>query len=296
MRPSGAVGQTITAMPRTLVLTAFALLAFSANSVLCRLALGSGAIDAATFTAVRLLSGAAVLAIVLKVGPGGGNRREAGTWISATLLFAYATAFSFAYLALTTGTGALVLFGAVQITMISAGFLRGERLVGRQWLGMATAIGGLVALTFPGLTAPSLRGALLMALAGAAWGLYSLRGRGSGHPVAVTAGNFARSAPLAFGLVVGVGLGGLTVTPRGAALAIVSGALTSGLGYVIWYAALPGLSATRAAIVQLAVPVIAAAGGVVLLSEPVTFRLVAAGVAVLGGIGVALVQRRPGQG
>jgi drug/metabolite transporter (DMT)-like permease len=272
---------------RTLALTAAALTAFAANSLLCRLALGAGTIDAASFTSVRIVSGALMLVLVLLLVPGRREVEPRRGWIGPAMLFLYAIAFSYAYLELTAGTGALILFACVQITMLTAGIRGGERVHPAQWLGMACAFAGLAYLVFPGVTAPPPAGALAMALAGVAWGLYSLAGRGVSNPLAATARNFRLAVPLALA-VSAVWYAGFHLTPRGAALAATSGALASGLGYVVWYAALPGLGATRAAFVQLSVPVLTAVAGVLLLSEPVTGRLVLSGVAILGGIALAV--------
>ncbi len=274
--------------PAVLLLTSATMAAFAANSVLARLALATTETGAASFTAVRVAAGAAVLWAVVRA------RREdvGGSWPSAVALVVYAAAFSAAYLQLTAGTGALVLFGAVQLTMIGWGVFRGERPSALAWLGIAVAVGGLVALLLPGLDAPPLGPALGMAASGVAWGVYSLRGRGSARPAADTAGNFVRAVPLALALLVPTALGaGLRMDGPGAAYALASGALTSGLGYVLWYAVLPSLRATSAATVQLSVPVLAAFGGVVLLGEAVTLRLALASVATLGGIALGVRQR-----
>lgn len=265
-----------------------ALCGFAANSILCRAALGAHVIDAASFTAIRLVSGAAVLAILAR-----GAARGAGSWASGVALFAYAAAFSFAYLRLTTATGALILFGLVQITMIGSGVARGERPRVIDWLGIAVAIGGLVALTLPGLSAPDPLGATLMAIAGISWGVYSLRGRGATNPLAVTADNFARSLPLVAVLViVAVAAHGGHLSAEGVLLATGSGALASGLGYSLWYAVLPQLTATHAAIVQLAVPVLAASGGALLLAEPITLRFAVCSAAIVGGVALCVISRR----
>jgi drug/metabolite transporter (DMT)-like permease len=275
---------------RTAILTLVAMLAFAGNSLLCRLALKDGQIDAASFTAIRILSGAAVLAALVSVR--GTNPLAAGSWRSAAALFVYAAGFSFAYLGLSAATGALLLFGAVQATMMVYGLWRGERFNGWQIMGLALASAGLLMLLLPGLVAPSLSHGLLMASAGVAWGVYSLRARGAGDPTAATAGNFVRAAALAAAM-------GLAFLPwaeftwRGMLYALASGALTSGLGYVIWYRALQGLAATTAASVQLSVPVLATLGGVVLLAEPVTPQLVYASLALLGGLGLVILARKP---
>jgi drug/metabolite transporter (DMT)-like permease len=207
------------------------------------------------------------------------------------MLFLYAVPFSFSYVSLSTGTGALILFGAVQATMLIAGVASGERPLPLQWTGIALAIGGLVYMVLPGVSAPSPTGSALMAVAGVAWGLYSLRGRGAEDPLAETGANFVRSVPLAVAVSV-IALGDLHLTARGAALAVASGAAASGLGYVIWYAALRGLSATAAAIVQLSVPVLAALGGVVFMGETISRRLLIASALILGGVLLALTRRR----
>jgi drug/metabolite transporter (DMT)-like permease len=273
---------------RTIAFTGLALVAFAANSVLCRLALGGARIDAASFATIRLCSGAVMLLALSTLNrkpvlsPSGGN------WISAFLLFVYAIAFSFAYLSLSAGTGALILFGAVQATMILVALGSGERPRRIEWVGLLLAITGLVYLVFPGITAPSPVGAALMTLAGISWGFYSLRGRGILNPLAATSGNFLRAVPFA-------AVASLMLFDRarfsegGVTLSIVSGAVTSGVGYVIWYAALRGLTATRAATVQLAVPVLAAIGGVTFMAERVSARLLLSALMVLGGVGLAVI-------
>ena len=276
--------------PRTLALTLLAMLAFAGNSLLCRLALRDTGIDAASFTLVRVVSGAAVLWFIVRLREGDAHAGE-GDWASAAALFAYAACFSFAYLGLAAGTGALLLFGAVQMTMIGWGLWRGERLGMLQTAGFALASAGLVGLLLPGLSAPPLPSAALMLAAGAAWGVYSLRGRRAADPLRATSGNFLRAVPLAVALSLAL-LPGANIDPRGAAYAVASGAITSGLGYAIWYAALRGLDATRAAVVQLSVPALTAAGGVALLAEPVTARLIVASAAVLGGVAAVIVARR----
>lgn len=274
---------------RILILTSLAMMAFAGNSLLCRLALAHTGIDAASFTAVRLIAGALVLWLVVRLR--GGTRNGAGSWWSALALFAYAAGFSFAYLSLSAATGALLLFGAVQATMIGHGIWSGERLSRLQLLGLVVALAGLVSLLLPGLSAPPLVGALLMAGAGVAWGIYSLRGKGAGDPTRVTAGNFLRAAPMAVVLSL-LMPASATVDGAGIVYAVLSGALASGAGYALWYAVLPVLHATTAATVQLSVPVITAFGGVLLLSEPITLRLVLASVAILGGIALVIVQRQ----
>jgi len=275
--------------------TGLALVAFAANSVLCRRALGEAAIDPASFSVIRLASGAVALMLILGIRERG-RVRPSGNWVSTASLFLYAAAFSFAYLDLSAGTGALILFGAVQASMAFAALWEGDRPESREWAGMLLALGGLGYLVSPGLAAPTLSGSLLMVIAGGAWGVYSLRGRGIADPLGDTAGNFVRTLPLAAGLGL-VTLQNSRVSAEGVLLAVVSGALTSGVGYVLWYAALRGLSATRAAVVQLTVPVLAAGGGVAFLSEGFSTRLVLAAVLILGGVGIALrgrVRRRGG--
>ncbi len=273
---------------RTALLTVFAMLAFASNSLLCRVALKDTAIDAASFTAIRLASGALILAAILAAR--GKRPTTGGSWPMAAMLAAYAACFSFAYRDLTAATGALLLFGAVQLTMMGYGLWAGERIGGRKLAGLAVALAGLVGLLLPGLAAPPLQGAVLMLGAGAAWGVYSLLGRGAGDPTAATGGNFMRTVPFAALLILAspaLGSGG-SVDPMGALYAVLSGAVTSGLGYVLWYAALPALRATSAATIQLSVPAIAAIGGAVLLAEPITARLLLSSVAILGGIALTI--------
>jgi drug/metabolite transporter (DMT)-like permease len=273
---------------RILTLTSLAMLAFAGNSLLCRVALNHTSVDPATFTTVRLLSGALALWVIVRSRTG--VRRPAGSWGSALALFAYAAAFSFAYVQLSAASGALLLFGAVQATMILFGLCKGERLHGWQTVGLVAAIGGLVTLLWPGISAPAPLSAGLI-LAGIAWGAYSLRGKGAGDPLSATCGNFLRTVPLAL-LLIASSSPMIRADAKGIGFAIASGALTSGVGYAIWYSALRGLNATGAATVQLSVPVITAIGGSILLGESFTIRLLAASVAILGGI--ALVVARPG--
>jgi drug/metabolite transporter (DMT)-like permease len=273
---------------QTLALTAVAMLAFAGNSLLCRLALQHSGIDPASFTTVRLTSGAVVLWALVRWR----GQRPAGDWGSAAALFVYAAAFSYAYLSLSAGTGALLLFGAVQATMLGWGLWRGQRLGWGQTAGLMLALGGLVALLLPGVTAPPAGGALLMTAAGVAWGVYSLRGRGAGDPTAVTAGNFVRASALAVPLALAA-LPWAQVDVAGLLWALCSGAVTSGLGYAIWYTALKGLQPTSSASVQLSVPVLTALGGVALLSEPLTLRLALCSAAILGGI-ACVITGQPG--
>ena len=265
--------------------------AFAGNSLLCRLALKQTSIDAASFTFIRILSGAVALWFIVNMRQG--TRGRAGSWLSALALFAYAAAFSFAYLTLSAGTGALLLFGAVQATMISCGLRKGESLRVRQCLGLAFALGGLVVLLFPGLSAPPVSGSILMLAAGVAWGVYSLRGKTAGDPASATAGNFLRAVPLAAALSIAF-LPWAQLDGAGIGYAILSGALASGVGYAVWYTALPGLKAASAATVQLSVPVLTAAGGIILLDESITLRFLFASVAVLGGIALVVIEKRRG--
>ncbi|MDP9100512.1 MAG: DMT family transporter [Verrucomicrobiota bacterium] len=274
---------------RAFVLTALAMVAFAGNSLLCRVALKQTAIDAASFTLIRIVAGALCLGMILQIRKG--KLRDAGSWSSALALFGYAVLFSFAYLRLTAATGALLLFGAVQATMIVWALRKGERLDAKQLTGLLLALAGLVALVFPGLTAPPLGAALLMLGAGIAWGVYSLRGKGGGDPLRSTAGNFLRAVPLAVLLSL-VLWRSWNFDRAGIGYAVASGALASGIGYAIWYTALPALKASGAATVQLSVPVLAAAGGIAFLCEPITLRFALASIAVLGGIALVLVERR----
>jgi drug/metabolite transporter (DMT)-like permease len=277
-------------MRNTALLTSLAMIAFAANSVLCRFALGGGHIDAASFASVRVMSGALALAAIVLYQSGGQVPRDAD-WRAALALFVYMALFSFAYLSLGAGTGALVLFGAVQLTMFIIALRSGEAFSAISWIGLLLAIAGLVYLVSPGVTAPDPTGAILMAVAGIAWGIYSLLGRQAADPTRATAWNFLLSVPLV-AVTSLIFMDRFHATSFGVALAITSGVLASGLGYVIWYAALRGLAATSAATVQLSVPVIAAIGGVLLLSEDVTSRLLIASAATLGGVAIVLMQRR----
>lgn len=274
---------------RVIALTSLAMVAFAGNSLLCRAALRHTAIDAASFASIRLASGALVLWLLVHVRSGA--RASGGSWVSAIALAAYAAAFSFAYVSLPAATGALLLFGAVQATMIAYGIGSGERLAGVRLAGLVLACAGLVGLLLPGLSAPPLHGSALMIGAGIAWGVYSLRGRGKGNPTAVTAGNFLRAVPFA-ALVSVATLKDVSLDAAGLGYATASGAVASGLGYIIWYAALPALKATSAATVQLSVPVLAALGGIVFLGEPMTLRLVLAAAAILGGIALVILETR----
>ncbi|CAM3701737.1 EamA family transporter [Roseateles saccharophilus] len=275
---------------RLLLLSALAMLAFAANSLLCRLALQQRSIDPASFATLRVAAGVVVLLLLAR-------RRalaQPPDWPAAAMLWLYMAGFAFAYVSLSAGSGALILFASVQLTMFCAGLRAGERFAAAGWAGLALALGGLVYLVAPGLEAPPALGAALMALAGFGWGIYSLRGRGKTDALGATAGNFLRALPLCLLLSLFMWRG-WQVQPRGALLALASGGITSGLGYVIWYAALPGLTAMRAATLQLSVPPLAALGGVLLLAEALTPRLLWASCAILGGIALVLLSRSKGR-
>lgn len=273
---------------RILLLTLSAMLAFAGNSLLCRMALKHTAIDATSFTSIRLISGALMLWFIVQLRGGALNR--AGNWRSALALFAYAACFSVAYTNLPAGSGALLLFSAVQITMISYGLCTGERLRGWQVVGLSVALAGLIGLLLPGLTAPPLPSSLLMLGAGLAWGIYSLLGKGVNNPIGITAGNFLRAIPFTIALSL-ITRSNISLDSTGVGYAVCSGALTSAVGYAIWYTALPGLQAIQAATVQLSVPILTAMGAIIFLNEPMTPRLGIASVAVLGGIALANTQR-----
>jgi drug/metabolite transporter (DMT)-like permease len=275
---------------QTAVLTGAALVAFAANSLLCRWALGQHHIDAASFSTVRVVAGALTLCVILLARNRGALPRLAFDWRSVAALCVYMLGFSFAYLSLTAGTGALILFGCVQLTMFIVSLRGGEGFSKASWGGLVIAFTGLIYLVSPGLSAPDPLGAVLMAAAGLAWGFYSLLGRGAKDPLVTTAGNFVFSVPVVIGASV-IAFTQMHLSQTGLLLAAASGAIASGCGYVIWYAALRGLSGTRAAVVQLAVPVIAAVAGVAFLGEHVTPRLVIASAATLGGVALVLMQR-----
>lgn len=275
----------------TAFLTVLALFAFAANSIFGRLALGGHSIDPASYTFVRLATGATSLWIIARWRQVDSSGISASTWTAGVMLSLYAVTFSFAYISLSTGTGALILFASVQITMLGIGLYRGERPQPAQWLGLLIAILGLIYLVSPGITAPSPLGSLLMGTAGAAWGIYSLLGGGAKDPVITTSGNFLRTVPMALVILL-PWLSSPTITPKGFLWATLSGSITSAIGYVIWYAALRGLTTTLAATVQLSVPVIAALGGVVFMSEQITSRLIASGATILAGVGLAIWSHR----
>lgn len=281
------MGLTRGSRGRTFALTVMAMLAFAANSILCRLALAQASVDPASFTLIRIVSGAAMMWAICAVARGA--RPNSGSWRAALALFSYAAAFSFAYVSLPAGVGALLLFGSVQVTMVMTGIMNGERPTRGQWFGLLLALAGLATLVAPGVSAPPLTGVVLMLGAGVAWGAYSLLGRRSADPLGATAGNFLRAVPMA--LVLSLPLVREAPPLAGLIYAVLSGAIASGLGYTIWYAALPGLSAAEGASVQLSVPVITALAGAALLAEPITLRLGIASLAVLGGIALVIASR-----
>ena len=273
------------------ILTTFTLIAFAANSLLCRMALGGGLVDPVSFTTLRLVSGALFLVPISRLaGEAVRTQERHGSWGSGSALFAYAIAFSLAYVSLDAGTWALILFGCVQATMIGVGLKSGERPHPLQWIGLVTALAGLVYLVSPGITAPDPLGASLMAIAGIAWGAYSLRGKGESAPVLSTTANFVRAAPIA-AITSVMALSLAHAETHGVVLAVASGAITSGFGYVLWYKALRGLTTTQASIVQLLVPVLAAFGGVLFLAEQVSARLAVASALILGGVAMSILNR-----
>ncbi len=275
---------------KTVVLTSLALIAFAANSVLCRLALGNEAIDAASFTIIRLLSGTIVLLLIVATTRNRAAVATKGSWGASLMLFLYAATFSYAYISLDTGTGALILFGSVQITMILLSLISGTRLHLTEWAGVAIAFTGFVYLILPGVTTPSTIGFALMTVSGVAWGIYTLKGRASKNPLLDTAYNFLRTTPLVIILAI-IAMNNLNYSTGGIALALLSGGITSGIGYTIWYIALGGLTSTQAAVLQLSVPLIAALGGVIFVSEAITFRLMISATLVLGGILIVVLGR-----
>ena len=275
---------------KTIVLTSLALIAFAANSVLCRLALGNEAIDAASFTIMRLLSGTIVLLLIVATTRNSAADATKGSWGASFMLFLYAATFSYAYVSLDTGTGALILFGSVQITMILLSLISGTRLHLTEWAGVAITFTGFVYLILPGVTTPSTTGFALMTVSGIAWGVYTLKGRRSKNPLLDTAYNFLRTTPLVIILAI-IAMNTLNYSTGGIVLALLSGGITSGIGYTIWYIALGGLTSTQAAVLQLSVPLIAALGGVIFVSEAITFRLMISATLVLGGILIVVLGR-----
>ncbi len=278
-------------MAKIIFYTAFALVAFAFNSILCRFALRTDEIDAASFTVIRLVSGAVTLIAISYFFSKKDKTLKRGNWLSAFFLFAYAICFSFAYIGLTTGTGALILFGFVQFSMIAISLVKGDRPAPLEWTGLLIAVCGLVYLVLPGLTSPPLSSSALMALAGISWGFYTLRGKGSSDPLGDTAGNFVRSVPMIV-LASLPFLSAVHLSNRGILLAVLSGAVTSGIGYTVWYSVLKHHTSTRAAVLQLAVPVLAAWVGVAFLAEEATTRLLFAAALILGGIALTIVGRK----
>jgi len=275
---------------KTILLTTLAMIAFAANSILCRFALGNRTIDASSFAIIRLISGAIVLFTILKISSKKNNTKKSGSWTAGLMLFLYAVTFSFAYISLNTGTGALILFGSVQITMILMAIISGYRLNISEWIGVLIAFLGFVYLVLPGVSSPSLLGFFLMTIAGIAWGIYTIRGQGSVNPLVDTTYNFLRTVPIVIILAV-LTIKNIHYSYSGVLLAMLSGGVASGIGYTIWYMALRGLTATQAAVVQLFVPVIAAIGGVIFMSELITLRLLLSAIMILGGISTVFLGR-----
>ena len=284
--------QKSTSFVSTMIYTILALMAFAANSVICRLALKDGAIDPGMFTSIRLSSGAIVLIALVFMSKERRQEKSKGSWISAGMLFLYAAAFSYAYVSLETGIGALIIFGVVQITMIASSFISGYRMNGLEWLGILLALAGFLYLLLPGASAPSLNGFILMTLSGIGWGIYSLRGKNTKNPLVDTAYNFLRALPFLILLFYFLAQES-NYSTKGILLALLSGIVTSGIGYTIWYAALKGLNSIQASVVQLLVPVLAAIGGVIFVGELISFRLMAASLMILGGILLLIIKRIP---
>jgi drug/metabolite transporter (DMT)-like permease len=284
--------QKRTSFIKTIFYTTLALIAFAANSVICRLALKDGAIDPGMFTSIRLVSGAAILIVLVFLSKDRRLEKSKGSWISAGMLFMYAAAFSYAYVSLETGIGALIIFGTVQITMIASSLIAGYRMNNMEWLGILLALAGFLYLLLPGASAPSLGGFVLMTLSGIGWGIYSLRGKSSKHPLVDTAYNFLRSLPFLILLLYFLAQES-NYSTKGILLALLSGIVTSGIGYTIWYAALKGLNSIQASIVQLLVPVLAAIGGVVFIGELISLRLMASSLMILGGILLLILKKIP---
>lgn len=277
---------------KTIIYTTLALIAFAANSVICRLALKDGAIDPGMFTGIRLFSGAAVLIALVFLSKDKRYEKSKGSWTSAGMLFLYAAAFSYAYVSLETGIGALIIFGVVQITMIASSLISGYKMNVMEWLGIVLALAGFLYLLLPGASAPSLSGFILMSLSGIGWGIYSLRGKNSKHPLVDTAYNFLRSLPFLILLLYFLAQE-TNYSTKGILLALLSGIVTSGIGYTIWYTALKGLNSIQASIVQLLVPVLAAMGGVIFIGELISLRLMASSLMILGGILLLIIKRIP---
>lgn len=279
---------------KTALLTFVALIAFAANSVLCRMALADNSIDASSFTSIRLISGSVVLLLLVFLRSKfrtGDKQIIKGSWTSGAFLFLYAACFSFAYITLDAGVGALIAFASVQITMISYALIKGRKLNNREWIGVILAFAGFVYLVSPGINAPPLEGFVLMTVSGFGWGMYSVRGKTSENPLEDTSFNFLRSLPYLV-IVMIIGMNKFNFSERGVLLAIASGAVTSGIGYTIWYMALNGLNNVQASVVQLSVPALAAAGGILLLSEELSLRFVLSSTIILGGIYLVITGKR----
>ncbi len=287
-----AQDQKRTSFIKTVIYTTLALVAFAANSVICRLALKDAAIDPGLFTSIRLLSGAVVLIILVFLTKDKRDDASKGSWRSAAMLFMYAAAFSYAYVSLETGIGALIIFGVVQITMIASSLISGYRMNNLEWSGILLALAGFLYLLLPGASAPSLSGFILMALSGIGWGIYSLRGKNSKDPLADTAYNFLRSLPFLILLLYFLAQES-NYSTKGILLALLSGIVTSGIGYTIWYAALKGLSSVQASVVQLLVPVLAAIGGILFIGELISLRLMVSSLMILGGILLLIIKKLP---
>jgi len=276
-----------------LFLTMLALIAFAANSILCRLALYEGLMDAGSFTAVRLMSGALMLGLIFslrKQQQQQHNLQSSGSWLASLLLFIYAITFSYAYIALDIATGALILFAAGQMTLILAALFLGSRLSLLEWLGLLLAFSGFIYLMLPSATTPSWGGFVLMSISGVAWGFYTLMGKGSIQPLADTTSNFMRSIPMVILLML-FSFEYTHLNAQGLLYAVLSGAIASGVGYTIWYMALEKLQTIHAAVVQLLVPVLAALGGMMLLSEPITIQFIISSMIILSGILLVILQR-----
>ncbi|MDN4502373.1 DMT family transporter [Alteromonadaceae bacterium BrNp21-10] len=280
--------------------TSLALLAFAGNSVLCRLALHHLQMDAGSFTGIRLIAGAITLLLLVSLfnlrqlprhdKPLSHQLRSAGSWSAACMLFVYAIAFSYAYITLDTGTGALILFAAVQITMLVVNALRGNRLLMMEWMGLLLAMLGLVYLLLPTLSIPTLTGFVLMLMAGMAWAFYTFAGQGSTQPLLATTSNFLRTLPIAIPMLL-VGLGQSDMPMEGVLLAVLSGAMASGVGYTLWYLALRHLTTVLAAVVQLMVPIVAALFGILFADEMLTQTLAVASVLIVGGLLLVLMAK-----
>jgi len=285
-------GKTLLTHYRTILYTSASLLAFAANSILCRMALGGSSIDAVSFSAIRLTSGAIALFVLVHIFRSQTTRRHCGNWTSASMLFLYVIAFSFAYLSLSAATGALILFSAVQITMMFGAIRSGETPGVIEWFGIIMALTGLTYLLLPGVSAPSPTGTVLMLTSGIALGIYSLRGKHAGNALANTEGNFIRTLPMiATVSLISIPWIHMHLSIKGVVLATLSGALASGAGYAIWYMALRGLTATRAAVIQLSVPVLTAIGSIMFLAEIISGRLILSSVMILGGIWLTISAR-----